>query len=110
MLYHLLAGQAILQGRCAWKTRPKLHYMAHQILEISDTRENPCVHQLFKQEDHIGYAKRATKRAHRLTASETAVRKRILTLTTHWRKSAQRPALVPLVGKPRKATLLLNNN
>ena len=53
LCYQHLATVACNKNICAWKLRPKLHYFAHIILEITETRENPVKQDLFGAEDIV---------------------------------------------------------
>lgn len=85
--YQELAFQAYTQGRTYWKLRPKLHYFAHTILEIGDTRENPAKQALWGAEDLVGQIKKLGKRCSKRTASNRISERRGLFLCLRARKA-----------------------
>lgn len=61
--WQFMASRSMLDGKCAFKLRPKLHGFAHQLLQIQDTAENPAKLSLWSAEDLVGQSKRVTKTA-----------------------------------------------
>ena len=61
-IYQKLAEMAFAAGVCSYKLRPKLHYFAHTVDEVTDTLENPRRQDLFLAEDFIGKVKRVGKK------------------------------------------------
>ena len=64
-LYQFMAATALVTRRVAFKTRPKLHYFAHLLLDVAATAENPKTQDLFDGEDYIGKIKKVASRCHR---------------------------------------------
>jgi hypothetical protein len=79
-----LAAKAGNDNRAGYKLRPKLHYFAHLIEELTHTYENPRRQELSLAEDFIGKMKRIGKKCHRKKVSIEAVKRRLLVHASRW--------------------------
>ena len=93
-----LAYQALQDGVCAYKVRPKTHYFAHTILDIKDTYENPAKQALWGAEDLVGQIKRVGQKCSKRTISNRVPQRRGLHLFMRARYARWRV--------PRKTTTL----
>jgi hypothetical protein len=85
-VYHFLAVQAQSQGRCAYKLRPKLHYMWHMFDSVERTGENPRRQDLFDAEDFIGKIKKVANSTHVRNAPLRTIQRYLLFVKHRWRK------------------------
>ena len=86
--YQHLAYTAWQRGKTAWRLRPKLHYFAECVLEISDTKENPAKHALWGSEDLVGQAKKVGRHCHKRTASNRVAQRRSIFVLMRARAAA----------------------
>ena len=84
--YSRLASNALLEQRCAYKLRPKLHYFWHMLNEIAASLENPRRQALFGAEDFVGRVEKVACKCHRGTAHLNVIRRVLLILTHRWDK------------------------
>lgn len=85
-IYQKLAEMAFAAGVCSYKLRPKLHYFAHTVDEVTDTLENPRRQDLFLAEDFIGKVKRVGKKCSKRLVSLRAAQRRVIFMATKWAK------------------------
>lgn len=103
--YQHLAAQAFAQGRCAWKLRPKLHYFAHVIHNLLDTKENMCKVALWGGEDLVGQIKKVGNKCHQRTACSRVSQRRGLFL---WLRAKRAHEWAAKASRPRKKRKLHN--
>ncbi len=74
--WQYMAEDAFNAGRCAFKLRPKLHNLGHELLALAHTRENPAKHALWGAEDMVGQIVRVGGKCHRRTAPVRVTQRR----------------------------------
>lgn len=84
VMYQALAEDAWENDVYLWKLRPKMHYVAHVIEELTETYENPACTDLFSWEDFVGKVKRVAAKTHRKTTSLRVVQRWMLVLMSRW--------------------------
>jgi len=95
--WQYFAHTAVGEQRCAHKLRPKLHYFAHTVKELTDCRENPAKKALWGAEDLVGQVKKIGKHCSKRTVNKRVAQRRALGVAMRakfrgWRgKTAQQP-------------------
>jgi hypothetical protein len=88
--YSRLASDAIAQGRCAYKLRPKFHEFGHLLVDVLRTGSNPKQRDLFDAEDYIGKIKRVGASCHRRRVDLAVCHKLIMFWLWRWMKRVYR--------------------
>ena len=81
-----LASKANLEGRAAYKLRPKMHYLDH-LLERLETRENPRFFSNFADEDFMGRVVAIARRQHRSVCVPRTLATYIMHRRRRWRRA-----------------------
>ena len=79
-----LAEKAALANRPAFKLRPKLHYFAHTLEDLTETFENFRRQDLFLAEDFVGKIKKLGQMCHRKVIKMEVVRRRLVFYAIRW--------------------------
>ena len=85
-LYQHLREWASVSGRSAYHVRPKLHYFAELVEDLTVTRENPRRQDLFNAESFLGKIKNVGRKVHRRKAPQRICQRRRLHLLSRWQK------------------------
>ena len=83
--YGKLAERALARGVKLWKCKPKLHYMHHHILDLSNSW-NPRYSHAFLEEDFLGKVARLGRRCHRKSVSLRFLQRYIMLQATRWQR------------------------
>ena len=87
--YGKLAQLALARDEKLWKLKPKLHYLAHHFLDLSNSW-NPRFTHAFLEEDFLGKVVRLGQRCHRTTISLRFLQRYILLQATRWQRRRRR--------------------
>ena len=84
--YQALASAALAEKICLYKVRPKTHYMAHLLLQLATTRENPKCYDLMCAEDFMGRIKRIGRLQHRNTIGQAVIENLSIFYAHRWHR------------------------
>ncbi len=85
-LYAYLREWSDSCGRAAYGLRPKLHYFAEMVEELSFSRENPRRQDLFNAESYLGKVKNVGRRVHRRQAPKRICHRLRIKMLSRWSK------------------------
>ena len=85
--YQWLSAEALANAAPLWKMRPKAHYIAHQLVDMQATRENPRHQMCFVDEDFLGKVKRLASKCGKATVTRRALQRYILYMAVRWHEA-----------------------
>ena len=87
LCWQAMSHHSIEEGTPFYRVRPKGHYIAHVIAQLS-TKENPRIFSNFLNEDLMGRIVKLAKKQHRLTMVMRTLELYALSLQFRWAESA----------------------